>query len=76
MLINGRSFTVSTERFDILRRMRASAGTTPLLPKVRPVRFPYDANISTIIQVLLLPGHMLLSRGTICTIHGRYFLNL
>ena len=76
MLINGRPFAASSERFDILRHMRASAGTTPLLPEFRPVRFPYGDDISTIIQVLLLPGHMLLSRGTIRTIHGRYFPNL
>ena len=45
ILINERPFTVSTERFDILRRMRASAGTSPLLPEFRPVRFPYEADI-------------------------------
>ena len=45
VLINGRPFTVSTERFDILRRMRASAGTSLLLPEFRPLRFPYDADI-------------------------------
>jgi len=45
MLINGRPFTVSTERFDILRRMRASAGNTPLLPEFRPVRFPHSDDV-------------------------------
>ena len=45
MLINGRPFTVSTERFDILRRMRASAGNTPLFPEFRPVRFPHGDDV-------------------------------
>ena len=45
MLINGRPFAASSERFDILRRMRASAGNTPLLPEFRPVRFPHGDDV-------------------------------
>jgi len=68
MLINGRPFTVSTERFDILRRMRASAGTSPLLPEFRPVRFPYDDDIY---QLLFKCFY---SQGICCFLAGQFVL--
>jgi len=73
MLINGRPFTVSTERFDTIRRMRASAGNSPLLPEFRPVRFPHDAIIWQLLYNCFYCQDMLLSRGTVCTLHGGCF---
>jgi len=45
MLINGQPFTVSTERYDNLRRLRASDGSCTLFPEFRPVRFPHSTYI-------------------------------
>ena len=68
MLINGRPFAVSTERFDILRRMCPSAGTSPLLSEFRPVRFPYDADIW---QLLYKCSY---SQGICCFLAGQFVL--
>jgi len=59
---------VSTERFDILRRMRASAGTSPLLPEFRPVRFPYDADIWELLYKCFY------SQGICCFLAGQFVL--
>jgi len=68
MLINGRPFTVSTERFDILKRMRVYAGTSPLLSEFRPVRFPHDADIWQLLYKCFY------SQGICCFLAGQFVL--
>ena len=68
MLIKGRPFTVSTERFDNLRRMHASVGNTPLLTEFRPVRFPYGDDVY---QLLFKCFY---SQGISCFLAGQYVL--
>jgi len=61
---------VFTERFDILRRMRASAGTSPLLPEFRPVRFPCDADIWQLLYKCFY------SQGLCCFLAGQFVLHM
>ena len=68
MLINDRPFTVSTDRFDILRRMRTSIGNTPLLTEFRPVRFPYGDDVYRLLFKCFY------SQGICCFLAGQYVL--
>ena len=68
MLMNGRPFTAPTEHLDILRRMRASAGTSPLLPEFRPVRFPFEADIYQLLYKCFY------SQGICCFLAGQFVL--
>ena len=45
MRINGQSFSVSTTRYEDLRRLRASAGNCTPLPVFEPVHFPHSTHI-------------------------------
>jgi len=68
MLINGQPFTVSTNRYDSLRRLRSSAGNCTLLPEFRPVRFSH----STYIWRLLYHGFF--CHGICCFLAGNFVL--
>ena len=70
MLINGQPFTVSTERYDNLRLLRASAANCALLPEFRPVRYPH----STYIWQLLYHGFF--CQGICCFLAGNFVLYL
>jgi len=51
MRVNGQSFSVSTTRYEDLRRLRACAGNCTLLPVFNPVHFPHSTHIWRLLYV-------------------------
>jgi len=66
--VNEQPFTVSTSRYDRLRRLRASAGNCTLLPGFRPVRFPHSTYICRLLY------HGFFCQGICCFLAGNFVL--